>query len=63
MKQSKRELLAKVKLQENKIQVRLKKTIANNIVEPRLEIITKKFDLDTFEKKIILLLIGLFFFF
>eukprot|EP01038_Epipyxis_sp_PR26KG_P008133 gene8133-11011_t len=58
MKQSKRELSAKLRLQETKVQMRLKKTFEMGYQLPRLELITSRFHLDSFERKIVLLLIG-----
>ena len=58
MKHTKREIAAKQKLQENRISVRLQKTVEQSLELPRLEQLTERFHLDSFEKKIILLLIG-----
>jgi hypothetical protein len=59
-KHSRRELAAKLKLQESRIQVRLQKTSLAGNPLPRLEVMNQRFHLDSFEKKIILLLIGSF---
>ena len=58
LKHSRRELVAKLRLQENRIQIRLKKTVEVGHPLPRLEIMNQRFQLDPFEKKIILLIIG-----
>lgn len=58
IKHSKRELVAKIKLQEGRIEKRLKKTIETGAPLPRLEELVKKFELDLFEKGLLLLLIG-----
>lgn len=58
LKHSRRELTAKLRLQENRIQIRLKKTEEAGHPLPRLEVMNQRFNLDPFEKKIILLLIG-----
>lgn len=58
LKHSKREILAKIKLQETRIQQKLLRTKERGIQLPRLEELTQRFQLDTFEKRIILLLIG-----
>lgn len=57
-KHSNRELKAKIKLQEKRINTRLRKTTESGIALPRLEVLTKQFGLDSFEKRLILLLIG-----
>ena len=58
LKHSKRELLAKLKLQESRITSRLRKTEEQGLPLPRLEVLVQRFALDPFEKKIILLLLG-----
>ncbi len=58
LKHSKRELAAKLKLHENRVQMRLSKTLECGFSLPRLEVMSSRFQLDAFEKKIILLLIG-----
>lgn len=58
LKHSRRELAAKLRLQESRIQIRLKKTAEAGHPLPRLEVMNQRFNLDPFEKKIILLLIG-----
>jgi hypothetical protein len=58
LKHSRRELVAKLRLQESRVQVRLKKTAEAGHPLPRLEVMNQRFQLDPFEKKIILLLIG-----
>lgn len=60
LKHSRRELAAKLRLQESRIQIRLKKTEEAGHPLPRLEVMNQRFRLDPFEKKIILLLIGAF---
>lgn len=60
LKHSRRELAAKLRLQESRIQIRLKKTAEAGHPLPRLEVMNQRFNLDPFEKKIILLLIGMF---
>jgi hypothetical protein len=59
MKHTKREIVAKLKLQESRICARLKKTVEVGTSLPRLEILTRRFNLDSFEKKLILLIIGI----
>jgi hypothetical protein len=58
LKHSRRELVAKLRLQESRVQVRLRKTAEAGHPLPRLEVMNQRFQLDPFEKKIILLLIG-----
>jgi hypothetical protein len=58
LKHSRRELVAKLRLQESRVQVRLRKTADAGHPLPRLEVMNQRFQLDPFEKKIILLLIG-----
>lgn len=58
LKHSRRELTAKLRLQESRIQIRLKKTEEAGHPLPRLEVMNQRFHLDPFEKRIILLLIG-----
>eukprot|EP00981_Chlorochromonas_danica_P002344 scaffold453_cov187-Ochromonas_danica.AAC.14 len=58
IKHSKRELVAKIKLQEHRIEKRLAKTKEQGLPLPRLEEIVERFQLDLFEKGLILLLIG-----
>ena len=58
LKHSRRELVAKLRLQESRIQIRLRKTEEAGHPLPRLEVMNQRFHLDPFEKKIILLLIG-----
>jgi len=58
LKHSRRELVAKLRVQESRVQVRLNKTREANHPVPRLEVMNQRFQLDPFEKKIILLLIG-----
>lgn len=58
LKHSQRELIAKLKLQENRIQRRFERTVAAGLPSPRLETLTARFQLDSFEKRLILLLIG-----
>lgn len=58
LKHSQRELVAKLKLQENRIQRRIEKTVESGLPSPRLETLTTRFELDAFEKRLILLLIG-----
>lgn len=64
LKHSRRELTAKLRVQENKVQMRVRKTAEQGVALPRLEVMNQRFHLDPFEKKLILLLIGnpLFFF-
>lgn len=58
MKHGKRELLAKLRLADNKVNKRVILTKEANIQLPRLELLSERLKLDNFEKKIILLLIG-----
>lgn len=58
LKGSKRELAAKLRVQENRVQARLRKTVEAGHPLPRLEVMNQRFRLDPFEKKLILLLIG-----
>lgn len=58
IKHSKRELIAKIKLQETRIEKRLQKTAEAGLPIPRLEELVKKFNLDLFEKGLILLIVG-----
>ncbi|RYG98581.1 hypothetical protein EON65_51275 [archaeon] len=58
MKHSKRELTAKIRLQEHRILHRIAKTREMGLPVPRLEEIVERFGLDSFEKGVILLLIG-----
>lgn len=58
LKHSKRELVAKQKLHESRMKKRLEHTEKLGLPLPRLEMMAGRFNLDDFEKKIIVLLIG-----
>lgn len=56
---SNRELSAKIKLHEKRIAARLRRTEESGQTLPRLETLMSKFEADAFEKRLVLLLIGL----
>lgn len=58
VKQGKREIQAKIKLQEAKMGRRVEMTKRLELAIPRLENLCERLQLDMFEKKIVLLLIG-----
>ena len=57
-KHGKRELQAKLKLQEGRVERRVEKTKEASLPLPRLEVLAERLHLDAFERKMILLLIG-----
>jgi hypothetical protein len=58
VKQGRRELSAKLRLMERKLERRVAETRAAGVPLPRLEVISERLGLDTFEKRMVLLLIG-----
>src|SRR3546814_55848 len=58
VKHGRRELQAKLRVHDNKITRRLAVTRDQNVPLPRLEVLAERLGLDSFEKKIILLIIG-----
>lgn len=57
-KLSNRELTAKARVHERRIEARLQRTLATQQALPRLEALMNRFNADTFEKRLVLLLIG-----
>ena len=58
VKHGRRELQAKLKLHEGRVARRVSITKHHGLSPPRLEVISERLGLDSFEKKMILLLIG-----
>lgn len=58
VKHGRRELQAKLRVQENKVSRRLAVTRDQGVPLPRLEVLAERLGLDAFEKKVILLIIG-----